>query len=92
MAERIRLAFAAAAAEVDDFAVGATISTGVALADDVPVEISVLLAQADQALYHAKGQGRNRVELASLDIIRRRRDQGAGVAPKRTSTAAKDAA
>ena len=77
---------------MDDFAVGATVSIGVVLADDVPVECSVLLAQADQALYHAKGQGRNRVELASLDIIRRRRDERTGAAPKRASTNAQDAA
>ena len=92
VAERIRVAFAAAAGEVEGFAVGGTISIGVALAEDVPVEISVLLAQADQALYHAKGQGRNRVELASLDIIRRRRDEGTGVASKRPNLAAQDAA
>lgn len=68
-AEKLRAAFAAAALEVDGHPVNATLSVGVAVSQHGPVDISAMLAQADQALYHAKERGRNRVELASLDLV-----------------------
>ncbi len=68
-AEKLRAAFAAAAVEVDGYPVNATLSVGVAVSRHGPIDISAMLAQADQALYHAKERGRNRVELASLDLV-----------------------
>jgi diguanylate cyclase (GGDEF)-like protein len=75
MAERIRSAFAAAAVEVDGRPVMATVSVGMVFNEDSTFDVSALLAQADQALYHAKERGRNRVEIASLDLVRLRKQE-----------------
>lgn len=71
VAEAIRQNFATQAAEVDGRPVKATVSVGVTVCEQGPLDVSGMLAQADQALYHAKERGRNRVELASLDLILR---------------------
>jgi len=70
MAERIREGFAAATNEVDGNPVGATVSIGIAHCQGAVLEVPELLAQADRALYFAKERGRNRVEVASLDLLR----------------------
>jgi diguanylate cyclase (GGDEF)-like protein len=72
VAERIRESFAAAAVEVDGRPVLATVSIGVVVNQDGQLDVPDLLAQADQALYHAKERGRNRVEIATVDLIFRR--------------------
>jgi len=72
LAERIRATFVQAAAEVDGRPVGATVSIGMVLSQDGPLDVPELLAQADQALYYAKERGRNRVEMATLDLVLRR--------------------
>lgn len=69
IAERIRTTFAEAAATVDGCAVNSTVSVGVVAEEGPAADISAALAQADQALYYAKARGRNRVELASLDLV-----------------------
>jgi diguanylate cyclase (GGDEF)-like protein len=71
VAEQIRAEFALQTVEVDGRPANATVSIGVALCDQGPLDISAMLAQADQALYQAKERGRNRVELASLDLVLR---------------------
>ncbi len=69
IAERIRTTFAEAAATVDGCAVYSTVSVGVVVQEGPSADISTVLSQADQALYYAKARGRNRVELASLDLV-----------------------
>jgi diguanylate cyclase (GGDEF)-like protein len=71
VAESIRNDFAARALEVDGRPVKSTVSVGVSVCDGGPFDVSAMLAQADQALYHAKERGRNRIELASLDLVLR---------------------
>jgi diguanylate cyclase (GGDEF)-like protein len=69
VADQIRCAFEDIATEIDGHHIGATASVGVAFCDGGPFDVPALLAQADQALYHAKQRGRNRIEAASLDLI-----------------------
>jgi diguanylate cyclase (GGDEF)-like protein len=89
IAERLRLAFAQACQEIDGYPVGATLSVGMVHCETPLVDVTTLLAQADQALYFAKERGRNRVEIASLDLVRQRRDEPAA---KPAQAAAKSAA
>lgn len=59
-AERVREAFQNCGIEVDDAPVATTVSIGVA-GGPAHIELDVLLAAADTALYQAKRGGRNRV-------------------------------
>jgi diguanylate cyclase (GGDEF)-like protein len=69
IAQTIRIAFADIASEVDGQHVSATCSIGVSVSEEGPLDISSLLAQADQALYSAKERGRNRCELATTEFV-----------------------
>ncbi len=73
-AELIRTAFAEAADEVDGYPVAATLSIGMVFCRSAVLDVPDLLIQADEALYDAKERGRNRVEIASRDLIQKRRD------------------
>jgi diguanylate cyclase (GGDEF)-like protein len=93
VAERIRESFAHAAQEVDGRPVGATVSIGLAYCQEAALDVPELLAQSDQALYYAKERGRNRVEVASLDmVVERQPDAPATSAESIASIAAKSAA
>ncbi len=61
-AERVRLAFEAAAVTIADQPIGATVSIGVA-SGEPGADITAMIAAADKALYMAKENGRNRTEL-----------------------------
>ena len=63
IAERIRMSFETASVETANGEARSTVSIGVA-ATQYAVELDVLLAAADAAVYEAKARGRNRVVLA----------------------------
>lgn len=73
VAERMRDNFARIAQDVGGFPVCATVSIGLVHCEEPVLDVPELLAQADQALYFAKSNGRNRVEVASLDMILQRK-------------------
>ena len=56
--------------------IGGTVSMGMAIAETNLFDIPALLAQADEALYCAKERGRNRVEVASLQLVLDRAERG----------------
>jgi diguanylate cyclase (GGDEF)-like protein len=68
VAERIRADLEQAAADIDGRLVGATISTGMAFSSQGAVELPAMLLQADQALYRAKNDGRNRMAIATAEM------------------------
>jgi diguanylate cyclase (GGDEF)-like protein len=68
VADRLRKAFAAAAGVVEGAAVHATASVGVAVIVDPSQDLTKLITLADQALYLAKARGRNRVEVAPIEV------------------------
>jgi predicted signal transduction protein with EAL and GGDEF domain len=57
--------------------VDGTVSIGIVIAYDAVLDLSALLAQADHALYRAKDAGRNRMEIASIELILDRARRGA---------------
>jgi diguanylate cyclase (GGDEF)-like protein len=93
VAERIRESFAHAAQDVDGRPVGATVSIGLAYCQEAALDVPELLAQSDQALYFAKEHGRNRVEVATFDmVVERKPDAPASSAESVASIAARSAA
>ncbi len=64
-AERIRAAFAAATLEIEGSLIHVTVSCGLASNEDGKHELNALLHDADEALYCAKVEGRNRVRRAA---------------------------
>jgi diguanylate cyclase (GGDEF)-like protein len=66
LAERVRAAFEAANHSIGDHRLGATVSAGVAIADDSNLDLDTFLRHADQALSRAKMAGRNCVEQLPL--------------------------
>jgi diguanylate cyclase (GGDEF)-like protein len=94
VAEQIRMAFADATRDIDGRPVAATVSIGIVISHDAVFDLSALLAQADHALYRAKDGGRNRVEIASIELILDRTRRGAAelLKPAPAHSATKSAA
>lgn len=76
-ADRIRLAFAENCRSINEHQVNASVSGGVSASGNAETTLSVLLEQADEALYRAKAAGRNRIKRAgqgaqdrASDVIR----------------------
>jgi len=67
IAERIQLAFEKAGKDIDGRPAEATVSTGMAFNNNGPFELPMMLLHADQALYCAKKDGRNRLAVAAPD-------------------------
>jgi diguanylate cyclase (GGDEF)-like protein len=71
IAERVRRQFADHPIEVADRAIRATVSIGVATTDQAGVDLELLLAAGDAAVYEAKASGRDRTIVAnSLSLMR----------------------
>jgi diguanylate cyclase (GGDEF)-like protein len=68
-AERLRAAFAGTPIAIGETALTATVSVGVAASEGQGQDLADLLAAADKALYRAKANGRNRVELAPPRLV-----------------------
>ncbi len=73
MAEHVRREFAQLS--LPDLAAKTTVSVGVAMASEAGRNLPALLAIADQALYRAKADGRNRVARAPLVVVNTPSDQ-----------------
>ena len=65
VAERVRDALAARAISIDDKSLVCTVSAGVATGTVKGIDFDGVLRAADKALYEAKRNGRNRVEVAA---------------------------
>jgi diguanylate cyclase (GGDEF)-like protein len=68
-AERIRSRFADAQIAIGEVSLSATVSVGVAVSEGYGQDLTELVAAADKALYSAKRNGRNRVELAPPRLV-----------------------
>jgi diguanylate cyclase (GGDEF)-like protein len=87
VAEEIRAAFADATREIESKPVVATVSIGLVISYDAVLDLSALLAHADHALYRAKDNGRDRIEIASIELILDRVKRAAAAAHASRSAA-----
>jgi diguanylate cyclase (GGDEF)-like protein len=94
VAEQIRSSFVEMTGMVEGKPVVATVSIGLVISYDAVLDLSALLAQADHALYRAKDNGRNRIEIASIELILDRVKRASAAADRAASAkaAAKSAA
>jgi two-component system, cell cycle response regulator len=68
LSERVRLAIEATPIKTDAGEISVTISLGLAVSSEAaPLDPKLMLSTADEALYRAKADGRNRSEMGILD-------------------------
>ena len=67
LAERLRQSICSAPVDTSEGALPVTISLGVVVSSGEETDAGVLIRAADQALYRAKGKGRNCVEVGHLE-------------------------
>jgi two-component system, cell cycle response regulator len=68
LSERIRLAIEAKPISTDAGGISVTVSLGLAVSSETaPLDSKMMLTTADEALYRAKAEGRNRSEMGSLE-------------------------
>ena len=73
IAERVRRAFESVVIETGQESASTTVSIGIA-ATSFAVDVPILLAAADAAVYEAKARGRNRVIVAEPSTLLRSQD------------------
>jgi diguanylate cyclase (GGDEF)-like protein len=88
IAERLRASFEIAGITIAEQTIGATVSIGAATAYEPVTDIAPLIARADEALYRAKRDGRNRLHKAEEGAAN---EQARLVAAVRTEPTAKPA-
>lgn len=92
LAEQLRGAFEQATKDVEGLPINATLSVGLVYSESPVLDVSSLLAQADQALYFAKERGRNRIEVASLNLVRERAAPATAASEPQDAVASRSAA
>ncbi len=88
IAERLRASFEIAGITIAEQTIGATVSIGAATSYEPVTDIAPLIARADEALYRAKRDGRNRLHKADEGAAN---EQARLAAAVRTEPAAKPA-
>lgn len=69
LAELIRSRLAAEKIELDKISIRATVSAGITMCLGEAETLDMLLSRADDALYRAKNEGRNRVECIGMRLV-----------------------
>jgi two-component system, cell cycle response regulator len=85
LSERVRLAIEATPIKMDALEISVTVSLGLAVSSEAaPLDPKLMLSTADEALYRAKADGRNRSKMGVLDASPS--DSAVEIAPVKTGS------